>query len=794
MSNASKTLKQLQQRLTESELPNRRELEALLNSIEAQLDEQNQKFRKLTESQAEAIVNSASIIAELEETRERLELARSEAELATNEALVLSSFGDILEHSLNEIFIFDRETLKFLHVNHGAQANTGYTMEELRELTPLDIKPEFTQEQFEALIAPLLRGEVANLDFTTVHQRRDGTQYPVQVHLEKSNYRTHPVLVAIILDISMQREAENSLRLLSEAVEQSPASVVITDSAGRIEYANSMFKERTSTSIEESYGNKPGFLQRRGHAGNEFETLWRTITSGKIWRGEFHSENDDGKASWESASVSPVRNADGTITHYLAVLQDITEHKMLLSQMQDLAYRDTLTGLPNRHSILRCIQQAIDGDRHNKFALLFLDFDRFKLINDSLGHEAGDELLRQISERLHANVRSSDGVMPARLGGDEFVVLLPNLSCWSDAVAIAERLLRAFDQSYQIGGHTVHSTASIGIVTNEQAYHSASDMLRDADLAMYAAKSAGRSCHQVFNHTMHTRVQERLRIECDLRDAVAREEFRMFYQPIVSIDSGELEGVEALIRWIHPEQGVISPDKFIPIAEETGLIVPLGNWILDEVCRQISRWQDTLGDAGPSCVHVNMSRLQMIRPDVVDVVKQAITRHDLDPSHLHLEVTESVIMHNPETIVAAITELRKFGIKVDMDDFGTGYSSLSCLHEFPIDVLKVDRSFIDDESRARDYIALLHAIITLADNLGVQVIAEGVETSEQLATLQALGCEFAQGYFFSKPVCASDLEHYVKTRTIRPPLPAPAPLTSRPFDPTCPNPLLSRGE
>lgn len=376
----------------------------------------------------------------------------------------------------------------------------------------------------------------------------------------------------------------------------------------------------------------------------------------------------------------------------------------------------------------------------------------------------GDELLKEIASRLRSELRETDKIESARLGGDEFVVLLNNLTCLSDATVVAKRLLDVFSKSYQLGPHTVFSTASIGVVTSKYSFESAAEMLRDADLAMYEAKAAGKGCYVVFDQDLREKAQTRLRVENELREAISRNEFSLFYQPIVSLESGEVKGVEALIRWLHAEHGLMDPDEFIPIAEETGLIVSIDSWVLDEACRQFALWKNSLGADAPTCIHVNISRRQLMLPNLTTFVEETIKKHAISPECLHLEVTESTVMHDKKTTTAILCKLRELGVKIDIDDFGTGYSSLACLHEFPIDVLKIDRSFIVNVKQACDYATILQAIVTLAESFGLRLVAEGIENAEQLAVLKTLGCECGQGYFFSKPVSASGIEKYLSAK------------------------------
>jgi diguanylate cyclase (GGDEF)-like protein len=451
-----------------------------------------------------------------------------------------------------------------------------------------------------------------------------------------------------------------------------------------------------------------------------------------------------------------------------ARVRSLLDRKQMLGQLERLALHDTLTGLPNRVSIRDRIQRAIDRAQYSNYALLFLDFDRFKLVNDSLGHDAGDQLLQQIANRLRAATESEAGaphgsvrMTAARLGGDEFVVLLEDLPTPREALRMADRLLTALAESYSLAGHQVCSTASIGVVTSDQSHATPDEVLRDADTAMYEAKSAGRGRYVLFDQAMHAHAEKRLRIENDLRGAVANAEFFLVYQPIVSLATGRNAGFEALLRWEHPQRGLISPADFLPAAEETGLIVPIGMWALNQACRDFASWQRLLGDSAPSNIHVNLSRKQLLLPELVEVVSDALKQHAVAPERLHLEVTESEIMHNPKVAQAMLGELRQLGVKIDMDDFGTGHSSLACLQELPIDVLKIDRSFIVNMERSRSFAALVHAITNLGQNLGLSTVAEGIETADQLAMLQTMDCDFGQGYLFAKPMPADEVGAYL---------------------------------
>ncbi|MEM7627330.1 MAG: EAL domain-containing protein [Planctomycetota bacterium] len=429
------------------------------------------------------------------------------------------------------------------------------------------------------------------------------------------------------------------------------------------------------------------------------------------------------------------------------------------------ALTDRLTNLPNRAAILDKVQDAISRAQRVEnyhYAVLFLDFDRFKIINDSLGHSAGDLLLQEIGSRLRSALRPHDSAglgsernTAARLGGDEFIVLLDGMTRPEDALIVAERLLEVLAQRYVLNGRSVGSTASIGVVLGDAEYATADEVIRDADTAMYEAKAAGRGGYKVFDHAMRDRVNERLDIENEMAQALERGQFTLHYQPILALDSGTIESFEALVRWEHPGRGTIGPDRFIPVAEDTGFIVPLGQWVLETAIDQYARWRDE-GVITPDCrVNVNLSRKQLVLPNLFDDVTRALRERGVEPARLHLEVTESQIMQDPRAAIANLQKLRRVGVVIDIDDFGTGYSSLACLHEFPVDVLKIDRAFVANVVKDPGLTTVLRTVAELAANLGVKVVAEGIETREQHELLASLGCEFGQGYLFSKPLPAA---------------------------------------
>jgi diguanylate cyclase (GGDEF)-like protein/PAS domain S-box-containing protein len=571
----------------------------------------------------------------------------------------------------------------------------------------------------------------------------------------------------IFRDVTAQRQAEEQMRKLSQVVEQSPSSVMITDLSGTIEYVNPAFTETFGYTAREVIGENPRILNSGLTPPDTYSELWRELKAGREWYGELQNRRKNGEIIWQLIHIAPLRNARGQITHYTAVKENITARKAMEDALRLAALTDKLTGLPNRTLFGDRLQQAIlRAKRHKEyhFAVLFLDFDRFKTINDSLGHYVGDLLLKEVAHRLSMTMRSSDSLcraacdgVAARLGGDEFVILLDSLQSPDDATMVADRLIADLSRPYRLGQHEVCSTVSIGVVTSRSGEDSAEEVLRDADTAMYEAKLAGKGRYVVFDASMHDRVQDRLNLENDLRSAIGTDQLFLMYQPLVSLRTGQIDGFEALVRWKHPEKGILLPGVFIPIAEDTGLILSLGEWVLREACAQFARWRKAMGAAAPGNIRVNLSRHQLVLADLPETLKQILAATGMAPRCLHLEVIEGAMMKDVTAAVRMLQAIRQVGVKLDVDDFGTGYSSLACLRQFPIDGLKIDRSFVAALDRGRDLVALVQAVTQLARNLKLCVVAEGIETVEQALTLQSLECDLGQGFFFSEPLMADQV-------------------------------------
>lgn len=468
------------------------------------------------------------------------------------------------------------------------------------------------------------------------------------------------------------------------------------------------------------------------------------------FEGEYRILHRDGLYRWMLSRGLAVQDSNGATSRMAGSQTDVTAWKRAEEKLVHDALHDTLTGLPNRVLLLERLRHAIHlSQRSNSlFAVLFIDLDRFKVINDSLGHMLGDELLISIADRLAHCLRPSDTI--ARLGGDEFVILLEDVKDRKSVTAVAERIQEALTLPFTLGGHEVFTAASIGIAFSSKHYTRPEELLRDADTAMYHAKERGRGRYQIFNSGMHTHAVALLQLETDLRRALERQELRLHYQPIVSLRTKQIIGFESLLRWQHPKRGEVSPQEFIPIAEETGLIVPIGHWILQEACLHMYQWHQRFPERKLT-VNVNLSGKQFT-PQLIQEVSQILEETGLEAQFLKLEITESILMENAELAIVTLAQLRDLGTHLAIDDFGTGYSSLSYLHRFPIDTLKIDRSFTSKIDTDGEQLAIVRTIITLAWNLGMEVVAEGVETPKQLAQLRALHCDHAQGFFFCHAV------------------------------------------
>lgn len=560
-------------------------------------------------------------------------------------------------------------------------------------------------------------------------------------------------------DITELKNAQGSLNKLSLAVEQSPNSIVITNLEANIEYANAAFTKITGYSLEDVIGKNPRFMQSGKTFKSTYDSMWANLSRGDVWKGELRNRRKDGSEYTESAIISPVRQANGKITHYLAIKEDITQKKADEEHIDKLAHFDQLTGLPNRILLQDRFKFSLSlAQRNNEnLALMFLDLDHFKNINDTLGHSVGDLLLMEIGKRIKELVRAEDTV--SRQGGDEFVLILPGTDA-DGAALVATKLMEVISQPVLLSQHELIITASIGIAIYPDDGESLEILSKNADVAMYRVKQDARNGFQFFTQEMQKNSARTLRLSLALRHALARNELQLHYQPQISIEDGHVVGAEALLRWRHPELGMISPAEFIPIAEDSGQIIPIGEWVLRSAAQQLKKWLDS--GLPPMVVAVNLSAVQFRQSNIAELIIRIVDEEKLPHEYLEVELTEAATMHDPQSAIAVMDSLHELGIRMSIDDFGTGYSSLSYLKKFKVYKLKIDQSFVRNLSEDQDDKAIVTTIINLATSLGLHTIAEGVETASQLAFLRLHGCDEVQGYYFSKPLPVDEFERFLK--------------------------------
>jgi len=557
-----------------------------------------------------------------------------------------------------------------------------------------------------------------------------------------------------------QEQDTTMLGILARVFSNSNEAIIVTDGDNRIIAANAAFTQLTGYAEEEVLGNNPGLLKAGNTAPETYRQMWAELTAKGAWQGELWDRRKNGESYPKWLSIAVVRDAAGKVSNYIGSFVDISERKASEERIRHLALHDALTGLPNRYSLNEQLAQALAFAQRNKkpLALLMIDLDRFKDINDTLGHQTGDKLLIQVAERLGQSVRSSDIV--ARLGGDEFVVVLTDIDAPAAAAHVAAKIVAAISEPYLLDDTALRTSPSIGICIYPDDAVDGNDLVKKADVAMYHAKSRGRSNYQFFTDEMHASAVARMALETDLRRALEQQQFLLHYQPQLDLRSGALVGVEALVRWQHPQRGLVSPLEFIPLAEETGLIVPLGDWVLSEACRQLQAWR-AKGIAHIR-MSVNLSASQFLDAALPQRIRRILADAGLNGADLDLEVTESMSMASPAETIAVMKTLTADGLSISIDDFGTGYSSLAYLKLFPVSTLKIDRAFVQHiETNANDA-EICDVTVLLAHKLGFDVVAEGVETEAQLKYLLSIGCEKIQGYLISKPLAADLAEDFIR--------------------------------
>jgi len=597
-----------------------------------------------------------------------------------------------------------------------------------------------------------------------VFWRRDGTAFPAE-------YWSYPMRqdgqvigsVVTFLDITARRKTEERLRQSAKVFESTADGVSITDAAGNMIAVNRAFTVITGYTEAEALGRNPRILKSGRHDKLFYKAVWNSIAQAGSWSGEIWNRRKNGEIYPEWLTISSVTDDTGKLTNYVGVFSDISQIKQSEAERERLAHFDPLTELPNRLLFNARLDHAIQrAERDDSLlTLLFIDLDRFKNINDALGHPAGDRVLQDVARRLSNCGRVEDTV--SRLGGDEFAMALEGQGSATQASGMADKLLAALTLPFDLDGQAVFVGASIGISIYPADGKDAATLLKNADAAMHQSKDDGRNTFRFYNAAMTRAARERLTLETNLRRAIEQQEFLVYYQPQIDVSSGNILGVEALVRWDHPASGLIAPDRFIPLAEETGLIVPLGEWVLFTACTQARAWLDD-PDQPTLSVAVNLSPRQFRQHNLAAHVRAVLEASGLPAALLELEITESAIMDNPGQAIATLQALKDLGITISIDDFGTGYSSLAHLKRFPIDKLKIDQSFIRDIPQDHSDMEIAATIIAMARNLHLKVLAEGVETEEQLAFLQIHGCDSYQGYLCSRPIPAPALEQWLRER------------------------------
>jgi len=653
------------------------------------------------------------------------------------------------------MFLVDPERAAIVDANPAACAFYGYPLQAFRGKPLRDIDPRPEGEYRAAAERVLADGRGY---FLLQHRMANGEIRHVEVHASPLRVGGQTLIYSIVHDVTQRHRAEEQLRLAAKAIASSGEGIVVTDRDNRIVSVNPAFCALSGYEADELLGRTPELFRSSRHDDAFYRAMWDAVRGTGSWQGEIWNRDRHGRVVPEWLTISVVRDAAGEIEHYVGIFTDISERKRSEERIRHLAEHDALTNLPNRVLLGDRLSQAIvQAQREGRqMALIFLDLDRFKNINDSLGHQIGDQLLQVVAERIHQCVRASDTV--SRQGGDEFIMLLPEIAHPSDAARVAEKLLEALAHPCLIEGHELTVTASLGIGIYPDDGADPATLIRNADTAMYHSKESGRNAYHFFRPEMNARVFERMSLENSLRRALERGEFLLHYQPQIDIATRRLIGMEALVRWQHPELGLVPPMRFIPVAEDSGLILGIGAWVLGEACRQNRAWQAAGLPALP--VAVNISALQFAQPRFIEAVGQALQASGLAPHCLELELTESVMMQAAERNIEMLETIRRMGVQVAIDDFGTDYSSLAYLKRLPIDKLKIDQAFVRDIVTDADDAAIIAAIIGLAQNLKLRVIAEGVENEAQFDFLRRGGCAEAQGYLFSRPLPGAEFERF----------------------------------
>lgn len=677
-------------------------------------------------------------------------------------SLMHLALDDILDMLNTGIVLYDAQTGAIRDCNKTAALLFGLTVDHFKTLNfaALHLEPS-AAEAFNSLGELELQSR--DQFFTEWPLRRaDGSVFPAELRLRPHRIEGEALYLLTIDDLTRQQEYEDSLALAQQVFDNAAEAVMITDAENRIVRINSAFTRITGWTAEESLGRNPSFLSSGKQSPEFYREMWQTLSEAGVWQGEVVNRRRSGQYYPEWLSISTVRNRQGKVTHYLAIFSDISERKRAEGLIHRYSWFDSLTDLPNKALLIDRINQAIIAAQNEGKPLYMLAFNlnRLKHINDSLGHNIGDEVLKIVAQRLVKATREGDTV--SRVTGDDFVVVVPRLSQPHRAINLAERLVESINAPMDIQGNAIHITANAGLSVFPADGTEPDTLLMNADAALNHSRTQGQNKIAFFEPHMNAAILEKINLQGELTAALANRQFLLHFQPQLDLQTQRLTGVEALIRWQHPERGLVSPAVFIPAAEELGLIVQIGDWVIDEACRSLARWRQR--GLTELCVAINLSAHQFAHTNLVQTVRDAIVRHGVPPERIELEITEGVAMHDADEVLTRLHELKAIGVQISIDDFGTGYSSLAYLMRFPVDKLKIDQSFVRDMGNSSEADSIVRAIVALAHGLSLAVIAEGVETDAQLDRLKHIGCNEIQGYLLSRPLSFDDVSQWIKGR------------------------------
>ena len=652
-----------------------------------------------------------------------------------------------LEYSADAFYLHDLNG-DILDVNQTACLQLGYSRAELLISNVSDIEmltsgPDLMAEW------RALNPDKPHL-WHGLHQRKDGSHFHVEGHNQRFEVEGHSLILALVRDITERKQAEEKLKLAASVFENTTEGVIVTDAGVNIIAINQAMTEISGYSEKEALGENPNIWNSGRHNHNFFQNMWNSLLKTGQWRGEIWNRRKNGEAfpCWQT--ISAISDDSGNISHYVSILSDITSIKESQAKIEYLAHHDSLTDLPNRLLFNARLEHALEMAHRDKqqIGLIFLDLDNFKRINDSLGHPIGDGILQSVAKRMKSLIRGADTL--ARLGGDEFTLILEEIERPQEISKVAQKVLDTFNDAFEVEGHQLHVTPSMGISIYPRDGQDAASLIRNADTAMYLAKERGRNTYQFYASEFTARASERIRMETELRRAIKRNELQIYYQPQFASQTGRLVGAEALVRWQHPAMGLLSPVDFLALAEETGLIVTIGEWVLQTSCAQIKAWREQGFDL--EYISVNISGKQLQHNNFPEMVRQVIKETGCNAQWLELEVSEELITQQAKHSVSFLQGLREMGISIAIDDFGTGHSSLSYLKRLPLTKLKIDRSFVRDIPADSSDTVIAKAIVALGKSLQLKVCAEGVETTEQQQFLKAEGCDEEQGFLYSRPI------------------------------------------